>query len=131
MWPCEPVNDANGKATDPHIKARCSVMDIEVSDVGTYEFARSVPILSCAPELWKDPSPNLGKHIRVVLKGLFRISSDDITLLAKQKVIQVTILIQRAVNNYTPKYLSRINLILTSTYHTCLAELATAFQFTT
>ena len=131
MWQCEPVNDANGEATDPHIKARCSIMDIEVSDVGTYEFARSVPILSSAPELWKDPSPNLGKPIRGVLKGLFRISSDDITLLAKQKVIQVTILKQRAVNNYTPKYLSRMNLRLTSTYHTCLAKLATAFQFTT
>ena len=88
--PCGPVNDADGEATDPHIKARGSIMDIEDSDVGTYGFARSVPMLSSAPELRKDPSPNLGKHNREILEGLFRISSDDVTSLAKQKVIQVT-----------------------------------------
>jgi CoA:oxalate CoA-transferase len=88
--PCGPVNDADGEATDPHIKARGSIMDIEDSDVGTYGFARSVPMLSSAPELWKDLSPNLGKHSREILEGLFRISSDDVTSLAKQKVIQVT-----------------------------------------
>ena len=47
--PCGPINDAEDVANDPHVKARGSIMAIEDPDVGTYGFARSVPMLSSAP----------------------------------------------------------------------------------
>ena len=63
-------------------------MVIEDPDVGTYGFARSVPMLSSTPELRKDPSPNLGQHSREILENLLGVSPDDVTSLAEQKVIQ-------------------------------------------
>ena len=86
--PCGPINDAADVANDPHVKARGSIMVIEDPDVGTYGFARSVPMLSSAPEIRKDPSPNLGQHSREILENLLGVSPDDVTSLAEQKVIQ-------------------------------------------
>ena len=86
--PCGPINDAADVANDPHVKARGSIMVIEDPDVGTYGFARSVPMLSSTPELRKDPSPNLGQHSREILENLLGVSPDDVTSLAEQKVIQ-------------------------------------------
>ena len=86
--PCGPINDAKDVFEDPHVRARGAIMNIEDPDVGTFGFARSAPMLSSTPELPKEPSPNLGQHSREILEGLLGLSSDDVTSLAEQKVIQ-------------------------------------------
>lgn len=86
--PCGPINDAKDVFEDPHVRERGMIMDIEDPEVGTFGFARSAPMMSSAPELPKEPAPNLGQHTREILETLLDMSPEDVTSLAEQKVIQ-------------------------------------------
>jgi CoA:oxalate CoA-transferase len=86
--PCGPINDARDVFEDPHVRERGMIMDIEDPEVGTFGFARSVPMMSSAPDLPTQPSPNLGQHSREILENLLGLSADDVTSLAGQKIIQ-------------------------------------------
>ncbi len=88
--PCGPINDAKDVFDDPHVQQRGMIMDIEDPEVGTFQFARSVPMMSSAPELPTVAAPNLGQHTREILETLLNISTDEVTALAQQKVIQTT-----------------------------------------
>lgn len=88
--PCGPINDAKDVFDDPHVRERGMIMDIEDPDVGTFGFARSAPLMSSAPELPRNPAPNLGQHTREILEQTLGLSADDVTSLAEQKVIQTS-----------------------------------------
>jgi len=88
--PCGPINDAKDVFEDPHVRERGMIMDIDDPEVGTFGFARSAPMMSSAPELPKEPAPNLGQHTREILESLLDMAPEDVTSLAEQKVIQTT-----------------------------------------
>tara|TARA_B110000046_G_scaffold177289_1_gene203880 strand:- start:92 stop:379 length:288 start_codon:yes stop_codon:yes gene_type:complete len=73
--PCGSINDAADVASDSHVKARGFIMVIEDPDVGTCGFARSAPMLSSEPDLWKDPSTNLGQQSREIIENLLGVSA--------------------------------------------------------
>ena len=86
--PAGPVNTAEDVFNDPHVRARGMIMAIEDPDVGTFEFARSVPHLSEAPELPARPAPGLGEHTREILEGLLGYTPDNVDDLAAEGVVE-------------------------------------------
>jgi formyl-CoA transferase len=86
--PCGPIYNAEDVFNDPHVKARGMIMPIEDPEFGTFDFARSTPHLSSAPELPANPAPNLGQHTREILEGLLGYDSKDVDRLAADGVVQ-------------------------------------------
>ena len=84
--PTGPVNTAEDIFSDEHVQARGLLMDIDDTEVGTYQFARSPIYLSEAPELPKEAPPALGQHTREVLEDL-GYNEKQIDELAEQDVI--------------------------------------------
>ena len=84
--PTGPVNTAEDIFSDPHVKARGLLMDIDDPDVGIHAFARTPVFLSDAPELPNTAPPALGQHTHQVLKGL-GYSVEEIDELHEQQVI--------------------------------------------
>ncbi len=86
--PAGPVNTAEDVFNDPHVRARGMIMAIEDPDFGTFEFARSVPHLSEAPELPARPAPGLGQHTREILEGLLGYTPDNVDDLVAEGVVE-------------------------------------------
>ena len=87
--PTGPVQTAEDIFADPHVRARGMLMTIRDPDVGDYQFARSPLHLSAAPELPKNPAPDLGQHTRSILEALLGYSLSQIDELAAAGVIGV------------------------------------------
>jgi CoA:oxalate CoA-transferase len=85
--PTAPVYTAKDVFDDPHFKARGMLVDIDDPSVGSYTFARSTPHLSTAPEIVKQPSPELGQHTREILESVLGYESDQVDRLASEGVV--------------------------------------------
>jgi len=72
---------------DTHVRARGMLIGIDDPDVGSFEFARTTPHLSVAPELLTSPAPKLGHHTRQVLQKLLGSSPDEVSALAADGVV--------------------------------------------
>lgn len=86
--PSGPVNRAEDVFDDPHVKARGMLMEITDPDVGPATFARSPLHLSAAPELPKNPAPDLGRHSRDVLTRILGYRDDEVDKLAAAGVVE-------------------------------------------
>lgn len=87
--PTGPVNKAEDIFADPQVKARGMLMPIDDPEIGEYAFARSPLHLSAAPELPKEPAPNLGAHTEWVLSKLLGYGQDRIKDLADQEIVEL------------------------------------------
>jgi len=87
--PTGPVNRAEDIFEDPHVKARGMLMEIDDPDVGPATFARSPLHLSAAPELPKNPAPNLGQHTREVLTEILGYEDGEVDALAKAGAVEI------------------------------------------
>ena len=86
--PAGPVQTAEDIFADPHVAARGMLMTISDPEVGDYRFARSPLHLSAAPELPKNPAPNLGQDTRSILASLLGYSEQQIDQLIAEKVVE-------------------------------------------
>ena len=87
--PTGPVHTAEDIFACPQVAARGMLMPVHDPEVGDFEFARTPPHLSAAPELPAEAAPSLGQHTREILESLLDYSSQEIDDLAEQGVIQV------------------------------------------
>ena len=87
--PTGPVNRAEDIFEDPQIKARGMLMPIDDPDIGEYEFARSPLHLSAAPELPKNPAPNLGADTAWVLSEILGYDDKRIKELMDRGIIEI------------------------------------------
>lgn len=85
--PTGPVHTAEDIFACPQVKARGSLMSLRDKDVGEYQFARTVPHLSAAPDLPAQPAPDLGTNTREILEQLLGYESGKVDDLIAQGVV--------------------------------------------
>ena len=88
--PVGPVYTAEDVFTDPQVKARKMLVTVDDPDVGKYQFARTTPMLSSAPEIEANPAPRLGQHTRQILNELLGYELGQIEQLEQDKVVEST-----------------------------------------
>ena len=88
--PAGPVQTAPDLFADPHLRARGMFLNIEDPEVGDYQFARSTPHLSAAPNLPTQPAPNLGQDTQTILVDILGYQPQELEALAAAEVIQMT-----------------------------------------
>lgn len=86
--PVGPVNTAANVFADPQVEARKMLITVDDPEVGPYRFARTVPMLSSAPEAEGRPAPRLGEHTRYILSELLDYEETEIDRLESEKVIE-------------------------------------------
>jgi len=86
--PVGPVYTAEDVFADPQVEARKMLITVDDPDVGKYQFARTTPMLSSAPEVDAMPAPRLGEHTRSILGDLLGYEVADIDRLQKEEVIE-------------------------------------------
>jgi formyl-CoA transferase len=87
--PTAPVYDAADVFADPHFRVRGMLPEVEDPEVGPFTFARSVPHLSGAPDIPREPSPALGSHTREVLEDILGYEPGAVDALAEEGVVEV------------------------------------------
>ena len=68
--PTGPVYTSADLFADPHFRERGMLLEVDDPEVGPSTFARTPVHLSAAPEVCREPAPNLGQHTRWVLEEL-------------------------------------------------------------
>jgi crotonobetainyl-CoA:carnitine CoA-transferase CaiB-like acyl-CoA transferase len=63
------------------------LVDIDDPQVGRFTFARSTPHVAAAPEISKQPAPELGQHTREILEGILGYSAAELDSFAADNVI--------------------------------------------
>jgi crotonobetainyl-CoA:carnitine CoA-transferase CaiB-like acyl-CoA transferase len=86
--PVGPVHTASDVFDCPQVEARKMLISVEDPEVGEYKFARTVPMLSSAPEAEGRPAPRLGQHTRQILSELLGYDTAEIERLEKEKVVE-------------------------------------------
>ncbi len=87
--PTGPVHTAEDVFACPQVQARGMLMRIHDPDVGDYQFARTPPHLSTAPELPAEPAPHLGEHTRPVLQDLLGYTREQLDELVAEGIVGV------------------------------------------
>ncbi len=85
--PVGPVYTATDVFASPQVKARKMLVTVDDPDVGKYQFARTTPMLSSAPEVDATPAPRLGEHTRPILSDLLGYEAAEINRLEQEKVV--------------------------------------------
>ena len=85
--PVGPVYTASDVFASPQVEARKMLIPVDDPVVGEYRFARTVPMLSSAPEAEAQPAPRLGQHTRQILAGL-GYDAPELDRLEREEVIQ-------------------------------------------
>jgi formyl-CoA transferase len=85
--PAGPVYNAEDIFADPHFRVREMLTEVDDPEVGPFTFARTVPHLSAAPEIPREPAPALGAHTREVLENLLGYSATEVAELAAAGVV--------------------------------------------
>lgn len=85
--PTGPVHTAEDIFACPQVAARETLMPLRDKDVGEYQFARTPPHLSAAPDLPKQPAPGLGENTREILEQLLGYESDHVDALLDEGVV--------------------------------------------
>jgi len=86
--PVGPVYTAADVFADPQVEARKMLVTVDDPDVGKYQFARTTPMLSSAPEVEANPAPRLGEHTRSILSELLGYEAVEIDHLQEENVIE-------------------------------------------
>ena len=86
--PAGPVHTAVDIFASPQVAARKMLVAVDDPDVGTYQFARTTPTLSSAPEAEARPAPRLGQHTRQILSELLDYQDEEIDHLVAGNVIE-------------------------------------------
>ncbi len=85
--PCGPVNTVDKVASDPQVRAREMIVEVEHQMTGAVGIP-GVPIkLSETPGSVDAPAPNLGEHTGEILTGLLGMAPDDVDRLKRQGVV--------------------------------------------
>src|SRR3954454_3423511 len=84
--PCGAVQDTGEVLTDPHLKARDMIVDVEYPTRGTYKTVGCPVKLSASPAEITRP-PLLGEHTADLLNELCGVSSDDVAKLRQAGVV--------------------------------------------
>jgi len=71
----------------PQVEARGMLMPVEDKSVGRYQFTRTTPHLSAAPELPRNPAPDLSEHGREIMTDLLGYSESEWRILREKGVI--------------------------------------------
>ncbi len=87
--PTGPVHTAEDVFACPQVRARGMLMRIHDPDVGDFQFARTPPHLSSAPELPTEPAPDLGAHTHTILQDLLGYTSEQVDELVAGGVVSV------------------------------------------
>ena len=88
--PVGPVYTASDVFASPQVEARKMLITVDDPQVGEYRFARTVPMLSSAPEAEGRPAPRLGQHTRQILGELLGYDAAELDRLEREKVIEST-----------------------------------------
>jgi len=86
--PVGPVHTARDVFACPQVEARKMLIPVDDPVVGEYRFARTVPMLSSAPEVEGRPAPRLGEHTRLILGELLGYDTTEIERLEGEKVVE-------------------------------------------
>ena len=85
--PTGPVYSAADLFADPHFRDRGMLLEVEDPEVGPTTFARTPVHLSAAPEVPREPAPNLGQHTRWVLEELLGYGPDRVDELVAEGAV--------------------------------------------
>ncbi len=85
--PCGPVNTIDKVASDPQIKARNMIIDVEHPEAGTFKVVNSPFKFSRTPDKVGRASPELGEHTEEILNRLAGISPAEMGRLKASGVI--------------------------------------------
>jgi formyl-CoA transferase len=85
--PTGPVYTAQDVFNDVHFQQRKMLVDVDDPEVGPSTFSRTTPHLSAAPEIPRDPVPNLGQDSRTILQELLGFSSVEVDDLVQTGVV--------------------------------------------
>lgn len=89
--PVGPVHTARDVFACPQVEARKMLISVNDPVAGEYRFARTVPMLSSAPEVEGRPAPRLGEHTRSILGELLGYEAGEIERLESEKVVESAI----------------------------------------
>ena len=85
--PCAPVNSIDQLFTNPQVKARDMLVEVEHPTAGLLKLA-GIPIkMSLTPGAIEKPAPTLGQHTKAVLEELLNLSEQKINELHQKGVI--------------------------------------------
>lgn len=84
--PCSRVQDAASLATDPQVKAREMLVEMEYPGIGKYRVNGIVPKMSLTPGRIYAPAPTLGQHTEEILKGLLNYSDEKLKELDEKSI---------------------------------------------
>ena len=85
--PCGPVNTVDKVASDPQVRARQMIVEVEHKMTGRVGIP-GIPIkLSETPGRVDAPAPNLGEHTDEILTGLLGMASDEVDRLKQRGVV--------------------------------------------
>ena len=87
--PTGPVYSAKDVFEDPQVKARGMLMPINDAEIGEFAFTRSPIHLSKAPELPRNPAPNLGSDSRWVLRDLLGYNDAKVKTLISNEIVEL------------------------------------------
>ena len=87
--PTGPVYSAKDIFEDPQVKARGMLMPINDTEIGEFAFTRSPIHLSKAPELPRNPAPNLGSDSRWVLCDLLGYNDEKVKTLISNEIVEL------------------------------------------
>ncbi len=87
--PTGPVYSAKDIFEDPQVKARGMLMPINDTEIGEFAFTRSPIHLSKAPELPKNPAPNLGSDSAWVLRDLLGYKDAKVKTLISNEIVEL------------------------------------------
>jgi CoA:oxalate CoA-transferase len=86
--PTGPVYSAKDVFEDPQVKARGMLMPINDPEIGEFSFTRTPIHLSKAPELPRNPAPNLGSDTRWVLRDLLGYDEARVETLISNGIVE-------------------------------------------
>ncbi len=87
--PVGPVHTAEDIFACPQVEARDMLLTVPDPQVGDYRFARTVPMLSEAPDPPTHAAPALGEHSREILTSIAGYSDSQVTELATAGVVSL------------------------------------------
>jgi crotonobetainyl-CoA:carnitine CoA-transferase CaiB-like acyl-CoA transferase len=86
--PTGPVYTAKDVFEDPQVKARGMLMPINDPEIGEFAFTRTPIHLSKAPELPRNPAPNLGSDTGWVLRDLLGYDDTRVKTLISNGIVE-------------------------------------------
>ncbi|OEV10777.1 CaiB/BaiF CoA transferase family protein [Streptomyces nanshensis] len=85
--PLTAIKDIGEVVSDPHIKERDMIVDVEYPDFGRLEMFGQPIHLDVTPARPRGLAPRAGEHTDVLLRGLAGLSDDEITALRASGVV--------------------------------------------